>query len=48
LLLADVDSTLVTQDKALTDRAIAAVKKLKESGVISRSPPAGRPEARRC
>ena len=45
LLLADVDGTLVTQDKILTERAIAAVKKLKESGVIfavtSGRPPRG-------
>ena len=45
LLLADVDGTLVTQDKVLTERAIAAVKKLKESGVIfavtSGRPPRG-------
>ncbi len=31
LLLADVDGTLVTQDKILTDRAIEAVHKLHES-----------------
>jgi Cof subfamily protein (haloacid dehalogenase superfamily) len=45
LLLADVDGTLVTQDKILTERAISAVKKLKESGVIfavtSGRPPRG-------
>ena len=31
LFLADVDGTLVTQDKILTDRAIAAVAKLREA-----------------
>ncbi len=45
LLLADIDGTLVTQDKILTERAISAVKKLKESGVIfavtSGRPPRG-------
>ncbi len=45
LLLADVDGTLVTNDKILTERAIAAVKQLKESGVIfavtSGRPPRG-------
>lgn len=34
LLLADVDGTLVTNDKVLTERAIAAVKKLKAVGVL--------------
>ncbi|HEY2505741.1 MAG TPA: Cof-type HAD-IIB family hydrolase [Streptosporangiaceae bacterium] len=45
LLLADVDGTLVTQDKVLTDRAIAAVRQLHEAGVIfaitSGRPPRG-------
>ena len=45
LLLADVDGTLVTNDKILTERAIAAVKKLKEAGVLfaitSGRPPRG-------
>jgi len=45
LFLADVDGTLVTQDKVLTERAIAAVKKLKEAGVLfaitSGRPPRG-------
>ena len=37
LLLADVDGTLVTQDKVLTDRAIAAVGKLEaRRGYFSR------------
>ena len=34
LLLADVDGTLVTKDKVLTDRAIEAVHKLHDAGVI--------------
>ena len=45
LLLADVDGTLVTQDKVLTDRAIAAVRKLKQAGDTLRDhqrPPAAR------
>jgi len=45
LLLADVDGTLVTQDKALTDEAIKAVHDLHEAGVIfaitSGRPPRG-------
>jgi len=45
LLLADVDGTLVTQDKVLTDRAIAAVGKLKQAGILfaitSGRPPRG-------
>jgi Cof subfamily protein (haloacid dehalogenase superfamily) len=45
LFLADVDGTLVTQDKVLTDRAIAAVGKLKQAGIIfaitSGRPPRG-------
>jgi Cof subfamily protein (haloacid dehalogenase superfamily) len=45
LLLADVDGTLVTNDKLLTERAIADVKKLKEAGVVfavtSGRPPRG-------
>jgi Cof subfamily protein (haloacid dehalogenase superfamily) len=45
LLLADVDGTLVTQDKVLTERAIAAVGKLAEAGVLfavtSGRPPLG-------
>ena len=45
LLLADVDGTLVTQDKVLTPRAIEAVRKLDEAGVIfaitSGRPPRG-------
>ena len=45
LLLADVDGTLVTQDKILTGRAIAAVGKLKQAGILfaitSGRPPRG-------
>jgi len=32
-VLADIDGTLVTQDKVLTERAIQAVKKLRERGI---------------
>jgi Cof subfamily protein (haloacid dehalogenase superfamily) len=45
LLLADVDGTLVTPEKALTERAVAAVGKLKTEGVLfaitSGRPPRG-------
>jgi Cof subfamily protein (haloacid dehalogenase superfamily) len=45
LMLADVDGTLVTNDKVLTDRAIAAVAKLRDAGitfaVTSGRPPRG-------
>ena len=45
LLLADVDGTLVTKEKLLTDRAVAAVKKMRESGIeftiTSGRPPRG-------
>jgi Cof subfamily protein (haloacid dehalogenase superfamily) len=45
LLLADVDGTLVTPDKVLTDRAIEAVRKLGEAGILfaitSGRPPKG-------
>ena len=45
LLLADVDGTLVTQEKELTDRAVAAVKRLGEAGILfavtSGRPPQG-------
>ncbi len=45
LLLADVDGTLVTKEKLLTDRAQAAVKKLKAAGIefaiTSGRPPRG-------
>ncbi len=45
LLLADVDGTLVTKEKLLTDRAKVAVKKLREAGIefaiTSGRPPRG-------
>jgi Cof subfamily protein (haloacid dehalogenase superfamily) len=45
LLLADVDGTLVTKEKVLTDRACAAVKQLHEAGIAfaitSGRPPKG-------
>jgi HAD superfamily hydrolase (TIGR01484 family) len=45
LLLADVDGTLVTAEKVLTDRAVAAVRRLKAEGVLfaitSGRPPRG-------
>jgi Cof subfamily protein (haloacid dehalogenase superfamily) len=45
LMLADVDGTLVTQDKTLTDKAIAAVRDLGAAGVLfaitSGRPPRG-------
>jgi Cof subfamily protein (haloacid dehalogenase superfamily) len=45
LLLADIDGTLVTQDKVLTSQAIAAVAKLKQAGILfavtSGRPPRG-------
>ena len=45
LLLADVDGTLVTNDKVLTPRAVEAVRKLGEAGVLfavtSGRPPRG-------
>jgi Cof subfamily protein (haloacid dehalogenase superfamily) len=45
LMLADVDGTLVTQDKILTDRAIASVKSLAEADILfaitSGRPPRG-------
>ena len=45
LLLADVDGTLVTPDKVLTDRAIAAVRRLGQAGILfaltSGRPPRG-------
>ena len=44
-VLADVDGTLVTKDKVLTERAIEAVKRLRERGVVftitSGRPPRG-------
>lgn len=45
LLLADVDGTLVTPDKALTDRAVGAVRSLGKAGILfaitSGRPPRG-------
>jgi hypothetical protein len=45
LLLADVDGTLVTQDKILTDEAVDAVRQLGEAGILfaitSGRPPRG-------
>jgi len=45
LLLADVDGTLVTQDKVLTDQAVAATRELHEAGITlaltSGRPPRG-------
>jgi len=45
LLLADVDGTLVTQDKVLPDQAVAAVDRLRDAGVLfavtSGRPPRG-------
>ena len=45
LLLADVDGTLVTPDKELTDRAVAAVRRLGDAGILfaitSGRPPRG-------
>lgn len=44
-MLADVDGTLVTQEKVLTDKAIAAVRSLRDAGVLfaitSGRPPKG-------
>ena len=45
LVIADVDGTLVTQDKVLTARAIEAVKRLRNAGIAftltSGRPPLG-------
>src|SRR5947209_4585528 len=45
LVLADVDGTLVTREKRLTERAVAAVRKLRAAGVgfaiTSGRPPLG-------
>ncbi|RFD18483.1 Cof-type HAD-IIB family hydrolase, partial [Komagataeibacter melaceti] len=45
LVLADVDGTLVTKDKILTPRAIRAVERLRERGILftitSGRPPKG-------
>ena len=42
LLLADVDGTLVTQDKVLTDQTVAVAQELREPASRWRSPAAGR------
>src|SRR5260370_26524629 len=34
VLLTDVDGTLVTKDKVLTERAIGAVRQLRERGIV--------------
>jgi len=45
MMIADVDGTLVTQEKVLTERAIAAVHKLHDAGILfavtSGRPPRG-------
>ena len=45
LMLADVDGTLVTQDKVLTDDAVDAVRSLRDAGILfaitSGRPPRG-------
>ena len=45
LVIADVDGTLVTQDKVVTERAVEAVKRLREAGIAftitSGRPPLG-------
>ncbi len=45
LVLADVDGTLVTQEKILTERAVAAVRRLRAAGIVfavtSGRPPRG-------
>ena len=48
LVLADVDGTLVTEQKVLTERAQAAVQSLHKAGIRSPSPAAGRPRAWPC
>jgi hypothetical protein len=49
LVLADVDGTLVTAEKVLTARAVAAVKALDTAGASRlRLPAAGRRAAWRC
>jgi phosphoglycolate phosphatase-like HAD superfamily hydrolase len=45
LILADVDGTLVTQEKVLTERARKAVHALHAKTSSSPSPAAGRPRA---
>jgi len=42
LLMSDVDGTLVTHDKVLTEAAKAAVRELRQAGIASPSPAAAR------
>ena len=48
LFLADVDGTLVTHDKVLTDDAVAAVRRLRQAGVLFAVPAADHPAGWRC
>ena len=52
LVLADVDGTLVTRDKVLTERTQDAVRRLRESGirfaVTSGRPSSGHEDGERC
>ena len=45
LVVSDVDGTLLTKEKVLTERAINSVRKLHDAGSALRSPRAGRPSA---
>lgn len=48
LLVADVDGTLVTQEKVLTERSTAAVQELHAAGVLFAVTSGARREACRC
>ena len=48
LLVADVDGTLVTRDKVLTGRAIAAVGALRAAGILFALTSGRPPGACRC
>jgi len=48
LLLSDVDGTLITPDKRLTEAAIAAAQALHAAGIAWPSPAAARRAAWRC
>ena len=48
LMLADVDGTLVTQDKVLTDEAIEAVHSLRKAGILFAITSGRPPRAWRC
>ena len=48
LLLADVDGTLVTPDKELTDRAVDAVRRLGDAGILFAITSGRPPGACRC